>query len=311
MKYILSAILTLLSYSSFEQQQTFIDSVEQTIANTKEELIKIKDGYYVIQPDGIAGNIGVYVDQKGVVLIDDQWSELIPRIKELIKTITDKPISYIINTHFHFDHVDGNKVLAKENIPIIAHKNIRERLTQNRVINGIGLQKAYPVDALPSITFNDSMKLYRDEEIINLVHYPNVHTDGDVIVHFEKADIYHTGDIFVTYGLPIIDENNGGDIYNIIRTVNYLLSVSDSGTRFIPGHGPICTVKELSAYDKLLTSIKDQVVNMMKEGLTLEKISDKVIIDKNVFAMDKKGFISHVYRMALKHEKIGMKKKST
>ncbi|MBD0278835.1 MAG: hypothetical protein ICV81_12865 [Flavisolibacter sp.] len=96
----------------------------------------------------------------------------------------------------------------------------------------------------------------------------------------------------------------------MIKTIDYLVSISNSDTWFIPGHGPVCTVKELTAYGKLLTSIKDQVISMMKKGLSLEKINDEVVINKNVFAMDTKGFIAHVYRMALKHEKISNKKKS-
>ena len=145
-------------------------------------------------------------------------------------------------------------------------------------------------------------------ESIQIIHFPNAHTDGDAIVHFKKADIYHAGDIFVTYGLPVIDENNGGDIYGMIRTVDYLISVSNNETIFIPGHGPVCTIKELAAYSQVLTSIKDQVVNMMRKGLSLEKIVNEVKIDKNIGGVDRRLFISQVYRMALKHEKKQKKK---
>ena len=124
------------------------------------------------------------------------------------------------------------------------------------------------------------------------------------------ADIYATGDIFENFGLPYIDEHAGSDIYGMIQAVDYLLSVYHSSTRFIPGHGPVCTVKELAAYEKLLTSIRDQVVSGIKKGLPLEKIINAVVIDKNAFVIDKNGFIAHVYRMALKHENINRKKKS-
>ena len=302
MKYFLVfAVAFLFSLYSFGQIKTnYIDSLGVSVADIKEELLKIKENYYVIMPYGIAGNIGVYIGKENVILIDDQWSILSTRIKEILKTITDKPIKYIINTHFHFDHVDGNKSFGKENIPIISHKNVRERLSKDQVLSSFVLQKAYPADGLPTITFNDSMQLFEDKEVFELIHFKNAHTDGDVIIHFKEADIYHTGDIFVTYGLPFIDENNGGDIYGMIGAIDYLLSVSDSETKFIPGHGPVCSIKELSGYSKLLTSIKDQVANLIKKGVSIDKIINEVEIDEKIKGVDKKDFISHVYRMVLK-----------
>jgi glyoxylase-like metal-dependent hydrolase (beta-lactamase superfamily II) len=314
MKYVLTIVLLfLLIHPSFAQKgKTFIDSVEQTVANIKEELIKIKDDYYIIQPEGFAGNIGVYIGTDEIILVDDQWSKLVPRIMELLKTVTSKPVKYVINTHYHFDHVDGNKDIGQQGITIIAHKNLRARLSEEQTISGTWfgpiVQKAYPFEGLPTIVFNDSIEIDDSKESISIIHFPNAHTDGDAIIHFKNANIYHTGDIFVTYGLPVIDEDNGGDIYGMIRTVDYLLSVSNNETRFIPGHGPLCTIKELTAYRNLLTSIKDQVVSMTKKGLPLENIIKEVSIDKTVGGVDRSMFIAEVYRMALKHEKISGKK---
>ncbi|QHT65902.1 MBL fold metallo-hydrolase [Rhodocytophaga rosea] len=312
---ILIALVILMAHSSYGQHENnFIDSLGQTVGGTKEELIKIKENYYLIQPTGIVGNIAVYTGSTGVVMVDAQWAKLAPRIKELISTVTDKPVRSLVNTHFHFDHVDGNKAFGRENVTIIAHTNLRERLLKDRVISGSAfgaiIQKAYPTEGLPTITFNDTMTLYDGNETIRLIHFPNAHTDGDAIVHFKTANIYHTGDIFVTYGLPVIDEANGGDIYAMIQTIEYLLSVSNSDTRFIPGHGPVCSVKELSEYRMLLTSIKDQVVAGAKKGLSLEKITEAVTVNKNVGGIDRNMFIGHVYRMVLKHEKMNNKKKS-
>ena len=309
MKYILSiAIGILLCHHTVGQIKThFIDSVQSIITNIKEDLIKIKENYYVIMPKGIAGNIGVYIGKDHVVLVDDQWSVLSPRIREIVKTITDKPIKYIINTHYHFDHTDGNKAFGKEGVTIIAHSNLRKRLSKDEVISGMEnlwgkiLQRAYTSEGLPSITFSDSLELHDDQETIKVLHAPNAHTDGDAIVHFEKADIYHTGDIFITYGVPVIDEDAGGDFYGMIRIIDYLISVSNSETRFIPGHGPICSVNNLLVYRNLLTSIKDQITDLMKKGLPLEKIINEVKIDESIGGF-KKEFISHVYRMTLKRE---------
>lgn len=307
MKYILSIAVGILLYqhSAGQIKTNFIDSVEATIANTKEELIKIKENYYAIIPDGMAGNIGVYIGNEYVILVDDQWSALSYRIKEIVKTITDKPIKYIINTHYHFDHTDGNKAFGKEGCTIIAHSKLRMRLSKEQIISGTEniwgkiLQRAYPSEGLPSITFNDSLALHDNQETIKVIYAENAHTDGDAIVHFEKADVYHTGDIFITYGIPVIDEDAGGNFYGIIKIIDYLISVSNSETRFIPGHGPVSTVKEVIAYRKLLTSIADQITALMKKGLSLETIINEVKIDENIGGF-KKEFISHVYRMTLK-----------
>jgi cyclase len=305
MKYILSLVIGFLfSFHSFGQvNANYIDSLSTTMLDIKDELVTIKDNYYVIMPYGIAGNIGVYVGKEQIILIDDQWSILSSRIKEILKMITDKPVKYIVNTHFHYDHTNGNKAFGKENIPIIAHTNVRERLSKDQELSFGILQKALPLEALPSITFSDSLQLNDGVEIIELVHCKNAHTDGDVIVHFKKANIYHTGDIFVTYGLPFIDENDGGDIYGMIAAVDYLLSVSNAETKFIPGHGPVCSIIELSEYRKLLMSVKDQVAGFIKKGLPLEKIITEVKIDEKIKGESRKDFIPQVYRMVLKYEK--------
>ena len=313
-QFIINVLSLFLFHSSFCQENVnFVDSVGQNIEGTELELVKIKEDYYVVQPAGIAGNVGVYVGMDGVVLIDSQWSKLIPRIKELLRTVTDKPINYIINTHFHFDHVDGNKIFGKEKVPIIAHRNLRARLSADQVITGSPygaiVQKAYSPEALPSIVFGDSMELHDGKETIRILHFPNAHTDGDAIVHFKNANIYHTGDIFVTYGLPVLDENNGGDVYAMISAIQYLLSLSNIETRVIPGHGSVCTFKELSEYLKMLTSIRDQVAKMVRNGIKLDKVLSGVVIDENVGGLDKEQFVAHVYRMALKHEKPHSEKK--
>lgn len=311
MKYMLSLTFLLLFYcNSFAQVNTnYIDSLSSTMLNIRDELVTIKENYYVIMPYGIAGNIGVYTGKDQIILVDDQWSILSSRIKEILKMVSDKPVKYIVNTHFHYDHTNGNKSFGKENIPIIAHANVRERLSKDQELSAPYsiLQKGYALEALPSITFTDSLQVHDGVEIIELIHCKNAHTDGDAIVHFKKANIYHTGDIFVTYGLPYIDENNGGDIYGIIAAVDYLLAAANPQTKFIPGHGPVCSITELADYRKLLVSIKDQVSGFMKKGFTLEKIMSEVKIDEKIQGVGRKDFIAHVYRMVLQHEKISHK----
>jgi cyclase len=287
----------------------YIDSVSAKIIGLEEFPVKIQEGYYAIISSGEAGNIGVFISDDGILLIDDQWSTLADRIKEFLLTMTNKPISAIINTHYHYDHTNGNLVFAQEKIPIVSHQNARQRMSEKQVLlptmefqgyAGI-VQKSYPEYALPSITFDNKMTFYKGKEIIELIYFKNAHSDGDIVVHFKNANIFHTGDIFVTYGLPYIDENVGGNIYDMIAAIDQLLLMSDDKTKFIPGHGPLCTKKELEEYKNLLTLIRDNVETMVKGNYNVETIlkdtRDKIHYENN--SGDK--FIEQVLRAVKNH----------
>lgn len=290
----------------YEEDEKYVDELGKRIGDIELKLDTLDENYYMISGAGVAGNIGVFVGEKGVFMVDNQWSELSPKIKEIISSITDKPIELIVNSHFHFDHINGNKAFRKEGVPIIAHANARLRMTQRQVIRGYRsvVQKPYPTEALPNLTFTDKIEYYDGAEIIELKYYPNAHTDGDVIVHFKKADIYHTGDVFVPYGIPVIDPDGGGDIYALIETINFLISNSTETSKFIPGHGAICSKKELIVFRDLLSSILKNVVKSYKQGKDLEQtvIYAKSRIDENVGGIDKDLFIALVYEMVRKHE---------
>lgn len=300
----LAIAISMSGYTVAQIDTRYIDSLSTTMIGIKEELVKIQDNYYIIMPFGIAGNVGVYIGKDQVILVDDQWSVLSARLHEILKTISDKPVKYIVNTHFHYDHTNGNMAFGKENIPIIAHTNARSRMANDQVLPGAVniLQKAYPLEALPSITFSDSLQLNDGIETIELIHFKNAHTDGDVFVHFKKADIYHTGDVFVTYGLPFIDEINGGDIYGMIAAADYLLQIAKPGTKFIPGHGLLCSSVEVKEYRDMLVSIRDQVKRLVKKGHSQEKITAEVVISDKIGGVSRNQFIPQVYRMVIKHE---------
>jgi glyoxylase-like metal-dependent hydrolase (beta-lactamase superfamily II) len=280
-----------------------VDSLENSVKDIKEEITKIKEDYYIIVPYGLAGNVGVYVSQDYVILVDDQWAVLSTRIKELVKSVTDKPIRYIINSHFHYDHADGNRSFGKEKIPIVSHVNARNRLSKDQQLTLSGLQKAHAADVLPTITYSDAMNLEEPNETIELIHMKNAHTDGDTFIYFKKANIYHTGDVFVRYGIPFIDENNGGDVYGMIAAANYLMEHSNSETKFIPGHGIVCSVQEVRAFRDLLVLIRDHVIRLYKEGASIEKVLTEVKIDQKIGGVNKQDFVRHTYRMVQKHEK--------
>lgn len=300
-------LLTTSLFAQIKENDNFIDSLSSNIQTIKEELQHIQDNYYVIIPSGIAGNIGVFIGDGGIILIDSQWSELTGKIKELLLTVTQKPIIKIINTHYHFDHTNGNISFGAQNIPILSHENARMRMSKKQVLSVIGtgmfklVQKPYPPDALPTITFTDEVILYEGTEIIELTYSINAHTDGDIIVHFKNADIYHTGDIFVTYGFPFIDEENGGDIYFMIDALEQLLLQSTEKTRFIPGHGPVCSKKELQEYKEFLAIIRDNVEMLTRENRTIDEIIKDTKVKIHSESLDADEFIKRVYRSVRIH----------
>lgn len=313
-KVILLIILSIVSLEIYAQQnassqkedENYIPNLAQEIGNIKLSLDTISKNYYLISGEGVAGNIGVFVGENDVYLVDNQWSALVPRIKDIINSITDKPVGLIINTHFHFDHSNGNEAFRKEGVPVIAHANARQRMTQRQVLRGFGsvVQKPYPAEALPNLTFIDKMEYYDGEELIELKYYPNAHTDGDVIVHFKKADIYYTGDVFVTYGIPVIDPDAGGDIYALIETIDFLIANSKETSKFIPGHGPVSSKKELIVFSKLLHSVLNNVEESVNKNKDLQQTIayTKSEISEDVGGIDKNQFITLVYEMVIKHQ---------
>ena len=196
MKYFILIIL----FSSFSIAQTndkdleAFRKVEKDVENNlTEEIVKINDTFFMIKPiGGVAGNIGVFISDKGLVLVDDQWEIIEDLILETIKSISKKEVSFIINTHFHYDHVDGNKAFGKKGIPIVSHENVRKRLKRKTKLYGHPqhnynmVQDKYPDYALPSTVYNSTMKIYIDDEEIQLSNFGPGHTDGDTIVFFKK-----------------------------------------------------------------------------------------------------------------------------
>ncbi len=270
-------LLVLLIFSNSEiilaQEKNEIDEKRKTITKINDTLIKLADHVYAIISDGEAGNIAVYENPDGLVLVDDQWVELSPKIKKLLAGISNKPVKYVLNTHFHYDHSDGNKVFGKEGAVIISHENIRKRLEQDQVLSLTNLvQKAYPYEALPFITFSDSLTLNEPNEKIKIFHVKNAHTDGDSFIEFMNANVIHTGDVFVTYGFPFIDDRNGGSIYGMIDAMDMLISYINDATMIIPGHGPICYKKDIIAYREMLATVEARIKDGIMKNLSVQEI---------------------------------------
>ena len=212
---------------------------------------KVADGVYMLT--GAGGNIGASVGEDGVVVIDDEFAPLVPKIQAALKGITDKPVRFIINTHYHGDHTGGNEPMAKSGSTIIAQENVRKRLATGTEIKKFNKPTPpAPKDALPIITFNDRLTVHLNGEDIRAIHFPAGHTDGDSVIFFPKANVVHMGDDFVTYGFPFVDIENGGSVSGMIAGCEKVLATVPADARFIPGHGPLSTADDVRTFVKMM-----------------------------------------------------------
>ena|SRR5215207_877621 len=238
------------------------------------------NGTYMLVGKG--GNIGLSVGDNGVLLIDSQFKQLTDKILSAINNrITDKPVKFLIDTHWHQDHTGGNENFVKNGAIIIAHENVRERLNTEQFVDFLNKTfEASPLNALPTITYNDSITFYFNEDKIDVYHLPHAHTDGDSIIYFNKRNIIHTGDIYVNGRYPFIDHSSGGSIDGIITGIEKIISIIDNETKVIPGHGLLSNLGELQDYLIMLKDIRQQVLTMVNNGATLNEIIKSDITSK-------------------------------
>ena len=222
---------------------------------------------------GQGGNIGVTTGKDGTFLIDDQFAPLLPKIRAAVKTLGDQPIRFVVNTHFHGDHTGSNALLGESGVVIVAQDNVRRRLGLERVDPGTK-QKTPPKPpaAWPLITFADSVAFHLNGDDVDVIHVPAAHTDGDSIIRFKKANVIHMGDTFFNGNYPFIDVDSGGSIDGVIAAADRALSLSDAGTKLIPGHGPLGTKADLQTYRNLLATVRDRVKALVSQGKTLDEI---------------------------------------
>lgn len=237
----------------------------------KIKTVPVNNGIYMLMGQG--GNIGVSVGVDGVLMIDDQFAPLSEKIKDAVKTISDKPIKYVFNTHWHYDHTGGNENLAKDGVILVSHDNVRERLLKGGVIKAFNKKIEPSVElALPTITFNDKMTFHINDETVEIIHKANAHTDGDSILFFKNANVIHTGDIYFNGFYPFIDASSGGSIDGIIKGVSDIIKKADDKTKIIPGHGKLSNKKELIEYRDTLIVLRDRMKDLIAQGKTLEEV---------------------------------------
>lgn len=239
----------------------------------KVEIKTIKLGHGIYMLMGSGGNIGVSVGDDGVFMIDDQFAPLAPKIKAAIAELSKKPVKFMINTHWHYDHVGGNESLAKDGVIIVAHNNVRKRMSKDGFIKAFNKKvPASPAVALPIITFSDEVTFHLNSLDIEVVHKSNAHTDGDSLVIFKSANVIHMGDTFFNGLYPFIDASSEGSINGMIKAADYVLSIADDKTKIIPGHGPLGDKKSLKSYRDMLVTVRDRMQKLMDEGKSLEQI---------------------------------------
>ncbi|MBF88486.1 MAG: MBL fold metallo-hydrolase [Candidatus Marinimicrobia bacterium] len=259
-----NALLIIIGFFSSSLAMQNFDAVE--IKTTK-----LSDSIYMLEGNG--GNIGLCVGNDGAFIIDDQFAPLTKKINKSISKITSKPVQFVVNTHWHYDHTDGNENFGKAGAIIVSHENSRKRLESKQYIELVGrYMEAYPKEGLPKITFKNSMTFHYNEETINIFHVDRAHTDGDAIIFFPKSNVLHMGDVFVRYVFPFIDEPNGGNINGMIRTLDKVAQLADGETKIIPGHGPISTKEDLLDYQNMLITIRNRVKVQVNLGKTLKEI---------------------------------------
>jgi cyclase len=244
---------------------------------------KVAGNIYILE--GAGGNIGVSVGDDGIVIVDDQFAPLAPKIRAALKEITDKPLRFVINTHLHGDHTGSNAVFSAE-ASIVAHENVRQRLASggpSMELGGKPLGEPRPPaakEALPIVTFNDKLSLHLNGEEIRAIHLPSGHTDGDAVIYFTKSNVVHMGDDFVTYGFPFIDLSSGGSVKGIIAAVEKIVAELPADVKIIPGHGNVSTIDDMKKFTAMLRDTMRIVEAEVKKKKTLEQIQQAKVLAK-------------------------------
>jgi len=244
---------------------------DQDFSKVEEKVVPVAGGVSMLV--GAGGNIGVTTGKDGIIIIDDQYEPLLPKIRAALKTLGDGPVRFVVNTHFHGDHTGGNAKLREAGAVIIAQENVRKRLGMERPDRETGKTiPPKPPEAWPLVTYADGVKLYLNGDELDVTHVTRAHTDGDSIIRFKKANVVHMGDTFFNGGYPFIDVDSGGSIDGAIAAVDQVLASIDDKTKIIPGHGPLANKADLQTYRNMLASTRDRVKALIAQGKTLDQI---------------------------------------
>ena len=236
----------------------------------------IRGGVYVVT--GAGGNIGLSVGSDAAFLVDDQFAPLSAKILAAVASVTPQPVKFVVNTHWHGDHVGGNENLGKAGALLVAHDNVRRRMSTEQFSALFNRSTpASPAAALPVVTFTDSVTFHINGDDLVALHVPPAHTDGDVLVHFTKANVIHMGDTYMTISYPLVDLSSGGNVNGFVAAADKALSVCGPQTVVIPGHGGLSNCTELRAWRDMIATVRDRVQAEMRQGKTLDQLKAAAI----------------------------------
>jgi cyclase len=260
----LPVVLALLCASSSLAAQVNYDTVQV-------RAVQLSPGLHVLF--GAGGNIGLSTGPDGTFIIDDQFAPLTPKIVAAIRTITDKPVKYVINTHWHGDHSGGNENFGNAGALIVAHDNVRKRMSTEQFLAAMNQRvPASPRAALPVVTFAEGVTFHLNGDSIAISHVSPAHTDGDAIVHFLKANVVHMGDVFNNTGLPFIDRSSGGTSAGVISAADQVFAMTNAQTRIVPGHGQVTDRNRLKAWRDAIFAVRERVLREARAGKTIEQV---------------------------------------
>ena len=243
---------------------------QNDMSQVQVKITPVAGSVYMLEGGG--GNIGLSVGNDDAFMVDDQYAPLTPKIRAAIATLTQKPVRFVLNTHWHGDHTGGNENMKGAGAIIVAQENTRRRMTADQFIEVFNMKApASPREALPVVTFTEAITFYVNDDSVRATHVRNAHTDGDVLVVFQKANVVHMGDTFFNGMYPLIDVSTGGSARGIVVAADRALSLSNAQTRFIPGHGPLASREDLVKYRNMVKTLTDRVARHVANGKTLKQ----------------------------------------
>ncbi len=249
-------------------------------AQQPQDFSKIQVETRQISPDvymltGAGGNIAVCTGDDGLLMVDTQFAPMSEKIEAALKKLSDKPLRFVIDTHWHLDHASGNANFEKLGAVIVAQENVRRIMATGTMRDGVKYEP-FPKEALPTITYRDRAAFYWNGEEIRLIHYPNAHTDGDTVVYFATSHVLHTGDNYRTDGFPLVDQDNGGSVKGIIAALGNIIETYPPETMVIPGHGPDpMTVADIKPFLEMLRDTRGRVEKALRDGKTLDQMKEE------------------------------------
>ena len=250
---------------------SLMQSMRAAGATTPIKTAKLTDTIFLLQ--GVGGNMVAQIGPDGKLLIDSSVATASRAIVQTLGKLNGSPLKLLLNTHWHFDHTDGNAALHDAGAFIIAQENTRLRLSTPQKMKLFNLDfPASPTGGLPQLTFVDSEKLYFDNDELDMVHAPNAHTDSDIFVHFVSGNVIHTGDLWFNGFYPLIDDSTGGTVNGMIQGVDQVLALADDKTKIVPGHGPLGDKRALQKYRDMLSTVANRIEKLKIAGQTLDQV---------------------------------------